>query len=103
MSTEFPGLDGLKQVIAKASTGPYRVEVGTITDSKDEIVAEFCAPEDARAIEALLSIKHELMGILDVMEKVKAAWADDMEMIGVVMLLKGKLVRWVSPSKQPEQ
>lgn len=66
MNTEFDGagFEKLAEVVAKASHGPYRLELGTIIDRNHEVVSEFACPDDARAILALLTLRLELIELV---------------------------------------
>lgn len=101
MINEFPGLNGLVEVLKQVSTGPYRVEAGTITDAKHEIVAEFCSPPDARAIEAMLHLREDLTALLLALQD-QAGHSFCASLALAVTALKEKLVRWNNVQPNPE-
>lgn len=111
MSNEVPGLERFAAMMALATVGPYSVDYGTVTDKRNEIVAGLCTPEDARAIEALLHIKDELVVLLKSMQALVAihkvnpnfgVFNGDLDLMKAILDVNERLIKWNKSTTEME-
>lgn len=100
----IPGLDELVQVVKQASVGPFHVQAGTLLDEREEIVAEFATPEDAKALHALFTLKDELVGLLVAVPPMFAIGVamteqEKSNLADAFIALKEKVALFLSPEK----